>query len=70
MDALKNLYPKLSPGVFCIIDDFHMIEACRRAIHDYRDEHNITEPILDIDEDSAYWRRALTRSTIQAACSP
>jgi len=36
MDALKNLYPKLSPGGFCIIDDYHMIEACRRAIHDYR----------------------------------
>ena len=60
MDALTNLYPKLSPGGFCIIDDYHTIHACRRAVHDYRQEHNITEAIVDIDEDSAYWRRTLT----------
>lgn len=57
MDALKPLYPKLSPGGFCIVDDYHKIEACRRAIHDYRDEHGITEEIHTIDEDSVYWRR-------------
>lgn len=28
--ALDALYPRLSPGGFCIIDDYHAIEACGR----------------------------------------
>jgi O-methyltransferase len=54
-DALQPLYPKLSPGGYCIIDDYGYIEACRRAVHDYRDAHGITEPIVDIDGIGVYW---------------
>jgi hypothetical protein len=56
IDALNALYPKLSPGGFCIIDDY-MLEGCRKAVHDYRDQHGISEPIVDIDGFGAYWRR-------------
>jgi hypothetical protein len=57
MDALNSLYPRLSPGGFTIIDDYH-IRACREAVHEYRDQHGITEPLQQIDEYSVYWRRA------------
>jgi O-methyltransferase len=58
MDVLEPLYPKLSPGGFLIIDDYGLPEDnCRRAIHDFRDAHGITEPIVDIDGWGAYWRR-------------
>lgn len=56
MDALTQLYPKLSPGGFCIIDDY-MIPSCRKAVHDYRDANGIKEPIQPIDSWSVYWRR-------------
>lgn len=58
MDALSNLYPKLSPGGFLIIDDYH-VPNCRMAVDDYREEHGIDEPVRDIDGCGAYWRRSL-----------
>ncbi len=35
--AIEALYPKLSPGGFCIVDDYgDLVAQCQRAIHDYR----------------------------------
>ncbi len=57
-DALDALYPKLSPGGYLIVDDYGCFEACRAAVHDYRDAHGIREPIVQIDWTGAYWRKA------------
>ncbi len=57
MDVLRPLYPKLSPGGFVIVDDYRAVDACKEAITDYRAEHGITEPIVDIDWTGAYWRK-------------
>lgn len=57
MDALVNLYPKLSPGGFVIIDDY-IIPACREATHEYRAKHEITDELVSIDNSSVYWRRS------------
>lgn len=57
MDALRPLYPRLSKGGFCIIDDYFTHSGARQAIADYRQEHNITEPIEQIDWAGAFWRR-------------
>lgn len=58
MDAITVLYPKLSPGGFCIVDDYGAVAGCRQAITDYRNEHGITEPIEVIDWGGVYWRRS------------
>jgi hypothetical protein len=55
MDALNNLYPKLSKGGFCIVDDY-ALETCHRAIDDYRTAHGIKAEIHWIDSASVYWR--------------
>ncbi|WP_028650255.1 TylF/MycF family methyltransferase [Nocardioides halotolerans] len=59
IQALEPLYPKLSPGGFCIIDDFgsHASQA-GQAVHDYRARHGITDEIVQIDEFGAYWRKS------------
>ena len=57
MDALNALYPKLSAGGYCIVDDYGVLETCRRAVHDYRDAHGITEPIIPVDWTCVYWQR-------------
>jgi O-methyltransferase len=57
MDALTNLYPKLSVGGYLIVDDYGAIPACRKAIHDYRGSHGIREKILEIDWTGVYWQR-------------
>jgi hypothetical protein len=57
LDALTHLYPKLSPGGYLIVDDYGAIPACAAAVHDYRNAHHITEPIIDIDGYGVYWQR-------------
>jgi O-methyltransferase len=57
MDALVALYPKLAPGGFIIIDDFHYAASCRRAVEDYRAKHGIREPIEAADWSSVFWRK-------------
>ncbi|MGH2841706.1 MAG: TylF/MycF/NovP-related O-methyltransferase [Solirubrobacteraceae bacterium] len=61
-DALTHLYPNLSPGGYLVIDDYGGVDACRQAVHDYRDEHGVTEPIKRIDWTGAYWQRAAPAS--------
>ena len=58
MACLVNLYPKLSPGGYVIVDDFGAINACQKAIADYRDRHGINAPIVRVDWTGVYWRKA------------
>ncbi len=57
-DALTNLYPRLSPGGFVIVDDYLAIENCRRAVDDFREQRGIEESILEVDWTCVYWRRS------------
>ncbi len=56
-DALKPLYPKLSPGGFIIIDDYGLPFGCRRAVDEYRAAHGILAPLQFINQQSVYWRK-------------
>jgi O-methyltransferase len=58
MDALRALYPRLSPGGWLVVDDYGAVEGCRRAVEDYRAEHRIVEPMERVDWTCAAWRRA------------
>ena len=57
-DILYNLYAHVSIGGFVIVDDYG-IEACERAISDFRAYHDVTEPLIQIDNHSnaVYWRK-------------
>lgn len=55
--ALEALYPSLSPGGYLVVDDYSFIEACQRAVDDFRESRGITEPIEEIDWNSIRWRR-------------
>jgi O-methyltransferase len=57
IQALDALYPKLSIGGYLIVDDYHAVPVCRQAVEDYRRDHGLREPILDIDGVGVYWRR-------------
>lgn len=58
IQALQPLYPKLSVGGYCIVDDYHAVPACKKAIDDFRTEHAVEEPIIDIDGSAVFWRRS------------
>lgn len=55
-DILTNLYPKVVPGGYVIIDDYQ-IPACRQAIEDYRHSQHINDAIVPIDWTGVYWRK-------------
>jgi len=60
MDALKHLYPKLSAGGFCIIDDYFLMSYCAKAVHDFRGRNGITDKIEPIDGIGVFWRKSAT----------
>ncbi len=51
---LENLYPKLTPSGFCIVDEY-FYEPCRKAIDDYRKQNNIKAVKIPIDSSAIYW---------------
>jgi len=59
MDALVNLYPRLSPGGWLIVDDFH-IPACVQAVNEYRRSHGITTELHRVNW-AAAWKKEPAR---------
>lgn len=59
MQALEHLYPKVSPGGFVIVDDYHAIEPCKRAVHDYLRGHRLEVDIRRVDWTAVFWRTPL-----------
>jgi O-methyltransferase len=57
IQALDALYPRLSPGGFCVVDDYQAVKACEQAVTDYRARHQITAEIVDIDGSGVLWRK-------------
>jgi len=60
MQSLMSLYPKLSIGGYIIIDDWGLDHICgeKAAVLAYRQQHGITDPIIEIDYHSAYWQKS------------
>lgn len=56
MDALLALYDKVSVGGYVIVDDYHVVEGCKRAIHDFLSERNLTPVLEEIDGVGIYWK--------------
>lgn len=57
METLEALYDKLSPGGFCLIDDFEL-RRCRAAVEDFRARRGIDDPIEIVDWTGVYWRKS------------
>lgn len=57
MDAMTNLYPKLSVGGWVILDDYGHPLGCRKAVEEYRAAHGITEKIQMADAQVGFWQR-------------
>jgi Macrocin-O-methyltransferase (TylF) len=61
MDALINLYDKLSVGGYAIIDDYgeDSWTYCRKAVDDFRRQRSIDEPMIQVDSKCFFWKRRL-----------
>lgn len=57
MDALVNLYPKLSVGGYVMVDDYGAIPACKKAVDDFRISRQIGDELRVVDWTGVYWQR-------------
>jgi hypothetical protein len=60
MDALTSLYPRLSPGGYVIIDDYHVVPACKEAVEDFCASNQMQPEIKEIDGVGVYWQKPRT----------
>lgn len=58
MDGLVNLYHKVSPGGFVIVDDYHAVKGCKLAVHDFLDSLGPAGKVTinEIDGTGVYWQ--------------
>jgi hypothetical protein len=56
MDALQ-VYEKVAPGGFVIVDDYNAVPACKQAITDFRSRHGVDAPLVPVDAHAVYWRK-------------
>jgi hypothetical protein len=57
--TLEHLYAKVSPGGYVIVDDYHFLEECRLAVHDYLKAAGEPDPeLVTIDQCGVYWRKS------------
>lgn len=63
MDGLNNLYHKVSPGGFIIVDDFGAVQACQQAILEFRAAHQIQDAIHNIDGIGVFWQKSVAQAS-------
>lgn len=56
LTPLQNLYDKLTPGGFVIVDDY-WLPPCKSAIHDFLKSRGIETPMIPIDGMSVYFQK-------------
>jgi len=56
MDALENLYSKVSRGGYVIVDDYFSWPECKRAVDDFLARKKFNGTIQKIDFTGVYWQ--------------
>jgi O-methyltransferase len=58
MVALESLYPKVSVGGYVLVDDYGGgAPGCAQAVNEFRAREGISEPLVSVDWNGAYWQR-------------
>jgi hypothetical protein len=58
-EALIRLYPKVSPGGYTVVDDYHTFAECREAVDEYLAGQQSIE--LRVVDEAVYWRKPAPR---------
>jgi O-methyltransferase len=54
--VLEELYSRVSPGGWVIIDDYGILPPCKQAVDEFRGRNDISVPLESIDEHAVCWR--------------
>jgi O-methyltransferase len=55
--CLENLYDRVEPGGFVVLDDYGYWEGCRRAWHDFAESRALNVTLTPIDHTAVYFRK-------------
>ena len=61
MGRLTSLFSKVPNGGYVIVDDYQAVLGCKKAVHDFMEEHYPDETLQlnEIDGTGVYWQRQL-----------
>jgi len=54
--VLEELYSRVSPGGWVIIDDYGILPPCKQAVDEFRGCNGVSVPLESIDEHAVCWR--------------
>lgn len=57
IQPLDALYSKLSDGGYVIVDDYHVVNGCKKAIHAFFLKEGINPDLKEIDGVGVYWQK-------------
>jgi O-methyltransferase len=57
IDPLRHLYDRIPTGGFVVIDDYHVVPPCKKAVHDFLSERGIAVNLKEIDGVGVYFRK-------------
>lgn len=57
IDPLRSLYDRIPAGGYVIVDDYHVVEASRIALHDFLSARGETPALQEIDGVGVYFRK-------------
>lgn len=57
ISALENLYDRLSPAGFVIIDDYGGLRNCAKAVHDFLDQRGLRVKMQPVDQSCVWWQK-------------
>ncbi|MFZ6864642.1 PqqD family peptide modification chaperone [Undibacterium sp. Ji67W] len=58
-EVLHNLYDRVSPGGYIVVDDYGSFAPCRQAVDEFRRERNIVDQLRWIDWTGVFWRKSI-----------
>ena len=59
MTVLEQMYERVVPGGFIIVDDYGGIPQCQQAVDEFREKEDSTEPLEEIDWSGRFWRKEI-----------
>jgi hypothetical protein len=70
IDPLRHLYDRIPTGGYVIIDDYHVVEASKIALHDFLNERGETPVLHEIDGVGVYFRKGAVKPAADTTPNP
>jgi len=58
IQPLEALYDKVSDNGFVIVDDYHVVNGCKQAVHDFLTRRGLNPELREIDGVGVFWKKA------------